>query len=114
MEVIEANRREAEIEAEAEAAERAAYLEYNEATKEAFAEYERVWLPAKAKWEAFQEPHFKRLQERLVAIQAAKMEALSEVRRNWGNCPRCGTPTARYQVFCLNDKCRINLLLEQE
>ena len=79
QEIQEADKREREIEIEKIVADKAAYLEYSEATREAFEEYKHVWSPAREKWEAFQEPHSKRLQERLVAANKVEEEALAGV-----------------------------------
>ena len=110
QEIQEADKRERKIKIEKMVADKAAQWEYNDATKEAWEEYDAVWKPAREKWEAFQGPYFKTLQGKLVAANKAEMEALAEVRANWKECPRCGLSAARYQVFCTGDKCRANLL----
>lgn len=110
QEIREADKRELEIETEYKVADKAARLEFQEATKEAFAEYEAVWKPAREKWGAFSQPHFGTLRVRLATNRKTRDDALAEARSGWAKCPRCGTSAARYQTFCTNDKCGINLL----
>jgi len=110
QEVYEADKREVEIRAEREEADRVAYLEFNEATKEAFAEYKAVWYPAKERWEAFASPFLEKMRIRVSANIKAEAEALVTVRSNWRKCPHCGTTVSRYQSFCSNDKCEKQLL----
>jgi len=105
-----ANEKEDEIEAWVEREQVAARLAFNEATRAAWLEYEAVWKPAKEKWEAFSKPFFAKLTSRLRAIEKELSEKLGEVRKDWSKCPKCGVPTARFQVFCSEEKCGVNLL----
>jgi len=109
-EIREADRKEAEIKKACEAEDRAVYLEFNEATKGEFELYTSIWHPAKERWEAFAEPHFKELFAKQAANRKVMEKALAEVRSNWKVCPKCGAPAARYQTHCTDDKCGTNLL----
>jgi len=106
-----ANEKEEELEAWAEKERVAAQLAFNEATNAAWSEYEAVWKPAKEKWEAFSKPFFAELTSKLKDIGKRLSEKLEGSRSNWSECPRCGASTNRFQVFCGEDTCRVNLLL---
>jgi len=110
QEIQEANKRERETEVERDRADRAARLEYEKATKEEWDRYEALWKPAKERWETFSRPFFEVWQAKRVVNGKAESEALAEARCNWQECPRCGASANRYQVFCTDDKCGINLL----
>ena len=110
-EIRKADKKELEIKKAYEAENKAAQIGFDEATKEEFEKYEKIWHPAKERWEAFAEPYFKKLLARQVANEKAMEEALAEVRSNWQKCPICGTPAARYQTVCSDEKCNARLLL---
>jgi len=110
-EICKADKREAEIKKAYEAEYKAAQIEFKEATEEEFKKYEKIWHPAKERWEAFAAPYFKKLQARQVANEKAIEEAIAEVRRGWQECPICGIPAARYQSHCTDEKCNASLLL---
>lgn len=109
-EILEADKREKEIEAIFQGEDKAARREFGEATKEERELYESIWKPAWERWEAFVEPHFKKVQARSVANLKKKREALAEVRRDWRKCPYCGAMANRFQTFCTGDKCGMNLI----
>ena len=101
QEIQEADKRELEITAEFEAANKVARREFNEATKD-----ERIlFQSALDRWLAFYRPYWEVVQTRLVANGKAESEALAEVRSNWKVCPECKAPAARYQSHCTTDKC---------
>jgi len=103
---IQADKRELEIKVERDKADKAANFEFNEVTKEEQA----LFQPALERWRAFYRPYFEALQVKLVANRKVESEALAEVRSHWKKCPRCGALAARYQTFCTDDKCGLNLL----
>ncbi len=102
-EIREANRKEHEIQVAYEAENVAAQKAFNEATKDAWEEYEAIWKPAREQWEAVSGPHFKKLRARQAANEKTRGEAVGEIRRDWRLCPRCGTHAARYQVHCMGE-----------
>jgi len=112
-EIQEADLKEQEIKREKAVVDRAAQSEFNNSTREAWEEYERIWKPARERWEKYSLPHFKVLQAKLVASSEAESKALGEVRGNWQKCPKCGLPAARYQTYCIDDKCGTNLILNR-
>ena len=111
LEIQEADEKEKRIEEERKVADKAACLEFHEATKEEWDRYKKVWNPAKKRWEKFSKPHFDNLRTRLAANEKAEFAALVEARKDWRECPKCGTLAARFQVFCQNEKCGVNLCL---
>ena len=113
QEVQEANRKAQEIEKKAEREGKAAQRVFNKATRKESEEFEKVVRPAQERWERFSASHLKILSDKLLGIRRARDSAIAELQANWGNCPKCGTPYGRYQVYCGNDKCRLNLVLEK-
>ena len=110
QEILEADKQEFKIEQKKIAGRQAARREFNKATKEEWEEYQKVWKPARERWEKFSELFFEVMQTKLVANRKAYDEALAKVRGNWKVCPKCGASAARYQTYCTDEKCGTNLL----
>ena len=110
QEIYEADEAEERIKIEKEEADKQAYTEFNKATASAWKEYEEIWKPAREKWEKFFALPFKKLQAELVKNNKRKDEALIKVRKDWQVCPECGTSASRFQVFCSNKECELNLV----
>jgi len=109
QEIQEVDGKAQKINNKANKAEKAAQLTFNEATKEESDEFEKVVRPAQKRWQEFSAPHREALRTKLLAIKKVRDEAIAELQIDWGNCPKCGTSYGRYEVFCRNDVCRINL-----
>lgn len=109
--IEEADKKERVIRRESAKQRELAQLEYDKATKEEAELFAQVRDPALARWQKFSEPYFKELIGRLSVICQVEEDALGEIRKDWGNCPRCQTLYGRFQVFCSNEKCRTNFLL---
>lgn len=106
-----ANEKEDEIEAWVEKEQAAARLAFSKATSAAWSEYEAVWKPARERWEAFSKPFFAKLASKFKDVEKELSRKLGEARKDWSKCPKCGVPTARFQVFCSDEECGVNLLL---
>ncbi len=114
QEIREADETEERIKFERLEADRQAYIEYNKATLQPWKEYESIWKPAREKWEKFSIPYFMKLQKELAANEMKEEKSISEVRKDWQICPKCGATANRFQTFCSVEKCNTNLITTRE
>ncbi len=110
QEIQEASDKDIKIRTKAARKEIAAQVVFQIATKKELAEFEKVVRPAQKRWQEFSTPHRAILNTKILAIRKDQDEAIGELQANWENCPKCETPYGRYDTFCCNDKCKINLL----
>ena len=113
QEIQEADRKDQEIRVKSWRKEKAAQLAFDKATNEESEEFEKVVRPAQERWKTFSAPYRESLRLKLLDIRKEKDDAITELQVNWENCPKCGTSYGRYQVYCSNDKCQLNLVLEK-